>query len=178
MHIVKACSLVLAAVVVAISSASAQDSSHADTTAADSAGPHTTFQLTDLRRIVRVGSPEISPDGREIAIIVTRQDWKEDKAHRELAVVNVADGISRPLTYRRDGVGLPQWSPSGNRLAFVAQDTATKKGQIWVLSMNGGDPVRITDSKTGIAAYSWSPDGRTIAYVAQDTVPDPKAIKH
>ncbi|HKJ92969.1 MAG TPA: hypothetical protein VJ957_07365, partial [Longimicrobiales bacterium] len=42
----------------------------ADTPAADTAGPHTTFRLEDLRRLVQVGSPEISPDGKRIAIIV------------------------------------------------------------------------------------------------------------
>jgi dipeptidyl aminopeptidase/acylaminoacyl peptidase len=149
-----------------------------DTAEADTTGPHTTFRLTDLRRLVSVSSPEISPDGKEIAVVVTRQDWKEDKARRELDLVDVASGTSRPLTYRRDGVSSPKWSPVGDRLAFTAPDTATKKSQVWVLHMNGGDPIRITDSKTGVSAYSWSPDGRTIAYVAQDTVPDPKAIKH
>jgi hypothetical protein len=150
----------------------------ADTPAADTSGPHTTFRLTDLRRLVRVGSPEISPDGKHIAMVVSRPDWKNDKSHRELDLVDVATGARRPLTYRRDGVSSPKWSPSGDRLAFLARDTATKKSQIWVLHMNGGDAIRLTDSKTGVSAYSWSPDGRAIAYVAQDTVPNPKAIKH
>ncbi|MEJ2678833.1 MAG: S9 family peptidase [Gemmatimonadota bacterium] len=149
-----------------------------DTPAADTTGPHTTFQLSDLRRLVQVSSPEISPDGKEIAILVSRPDWENDKSHRELDLVDVATGARRPLTYRRDGVSSPKWSPSGDRLAFTAPDTATKKSQVWVLHMNGGDPIRLTDSKTGVSAYSWSPNGRTIAYVAQDTVPNPKAIKH
>jgi len=149
-----------------------------DTAAADTTGPHATFRLTDLRRLVQVGSPEISPDGKQIAVVVSRPDWKNDKSRRELDLVGVASGNSRPLTYRRDGVSSPRWSPSGDRLAFTAPDTATKKSQVWVLHMNGGDPIRLTDSKTGVSAYSWSPDGRTIAYVAQDTVPNPKAIKH
>ena len=170
--------LALAAAVVAAHPVHAQAAAKRDTAAADSTAPHTTFQLTDLRRLVQVAGPEISPDGRKIAVIVSRPDWKEDKARRELDLVNVADGSIRPLTYDRDGVGSPEWSPSGDRLAFVAPDTATKKGQIWILNMKGGDPIRLTDSKTDIDAYSWSPDGRTIAYIAQDTVPDPKAIKH
>ncbi len=150
----------------------------ADTPVADTTGPHTTFQLTDLRRLVQVGSPEISPDGKQIAIVVSRPDWKNDRSHRELDLVDVATGARRPLTYRRNGVSSPKWSPSGDRLAFLARDTATKESQVWVLHMNGGDAIRLTDSKTGVSAYSWSPDGRTMAYVAQDTVPDPKAIKH
>ncbi|HEY5219891.1 MAG TPA: S9 family peptidase [Gemmatimonadaceae bacterium] len=178
MNIAKSIALVLAALVAGPHTASAQKTLRPDTTAADTTGPHTTFRLADLSALVQVGSAQISPDGKEIAIIVSRWDWKEDKSHRELDLVNVSDGSSRPLTYARDGVGSPEWSPVGGRLAFVAPDTATKKGQIWVLSMKGGDPIRLTDSKTGVSSYSWSPDGRTIAYVAQDTVPDPKAIKH
>ncbi len=178
MSIVRFTALAVAVSIAAAPTASAQGAAKPDTTAADTAGPHTTFRLTDLRALVQVGSPEISPDGKEIAIVVSRWDWKEDKSHRQLDLVNVADGSSRPLTYERDGVGSPKWSPAGDRLAFVAPDTATKKGQIWVLSMRGGDPIRLTESKTGVSSYSWSPDGRTIAYVAQDTVPDPKAIKH
>jgi dipeptidyl aminopeptidase/acylaminoacyl peptidase len=46
------------------------------------------------------------------------------------------------------------------------------------MPMNGGDPVRITNSKTGVEEFSWSPDGKEIAFVAQDTVPNPKAIEH
>ncbi len=147
-------------------------------TAADSAGAHTTFRLEDLRRLVSVRSPRISPDGKSVAVVVGRQDWKEDESKSELDLVDVASGSLRPLTYRRDGVGSPRWSPDGTRLAFVAKDTATKKSQVWVLRMDGGDPMRITDSNTGVSAYAWSPDGASIAYVAQDSVPDPKAIKH
>ena len=177
MNIVRSSTLALAASLVAVRPALAQGATKHDTTAADTTVPHTTFQLTDLRRLVQVGSAEISPDGRQIAILVSRPDWKEAKSHSELDLVNVADGSIRPLTFERDGVGSPKWSPTGDRLAFVAPDTA-KKGQIWILNMKGGDPIRRTDSRTGVASYSWSPDGRTIAYVAQDTVPDPKAIKH
>jgi dipeptidyl aminopeptidase/acylaminoacyl peptidase len=146
--------------------------------AADTTPPHTTFQLEDLRRLVQVGSPEISPDGRSIAVVVSRPDWDAAETRSELDLVDVASGAMRPLTYRRDGVGSPRWSPDGTRLAFTAPDTATKKSQLWVLRMDGGDAVRITDSKTGVSAYSWSPDGASIAYVAQDSVPDPKAIQH
>jgi len=155
------------------------DTTPGDTAAAaDTAGPHVHFRLSDLRRLVRVGSPEISPDGKRIAVTVTREDWKKDESRAELDLVDPVSGSVRALTYRRDGVSSPRWSPSGDRLAFVAEDTSTKKSQVWVAPMDGGDPMRVTDSKTGISSYSWSPDGSTIAFVAEDTVPDPKAIEH
>jgi hypothetical protein len=37
------------------------------------------FELGDVQKIVSVSSPAISPDGKSIAIIVTRVNWDEDR---------------------------------------------------------------------------------------------------
>ncbi len=136
------------------------------------------FQLKNLRNIVRLSAPRISPDGTKIAVIESRPVWKTDKSKQEIALIDVNNGHSRSLTYNREGLSETRWSPDGNKLAFLAKDPETKKEQVFVMSMDGGDPVRITKSKTGVDEYSWSPDGMKIAFVAQDTVPNPKAIKH
>ena len=136
------------------------------------------FQLKDLRKLVSLSSPQVSPDGSQIAVIVSRPDWAKDKRKQEIDLVGVATGSSRSITYNREGISEPRWSPDGDRLAFISKDPETKKPQVFVMSMKGGDPVRITKSKTGVDEYSWSPDGKKIAFVAQDTVPNPKAIKH
>ncbi len=136
------------------------------------------FQLTDLRKLVRISSPRISPDGSQIAVIVSRPDWEKDKSKQEIDLIDVASGSSRSLTYNREGISEPRWTHDGNRLAFLSKDPETKKSQVFIMSMKGGDPVRVTKSKTGIDEYSWSPDGSKIAYVAQDSIPNPKEIKH
>ncbi|MGH8379114.1 MAG: hypothetical protein ACRER7_09160, partial [Gammaproteobacteria bacterium] len=38
------------------------------------------FQLSDLQKIISLRSPQISPDGKRIAVIVSTPDWKTDKA--------------------------------------------------------------------------------------------------
>ncbi|HJT17669.1 MAG TPA: S9 family peptidase, partial [Thermoanaerobaculia bacterium] len=75
-----------------------------------------------------------------------------------------------PITYERRGVASPRWSPSGDRLAFLANGTSERdaKRQIWVVSMSGGDPRRITDAKQGVQQFAWSPDGAQIAFVSAD----------
>lgn len=137
-----------------------------------------TFQLKDIRKLVNISSPRISPDGNRIAIIVSKPDWKKDKNKQEIDLVSIANGSRRSLTYKREGISHLRWSPKGGRLAFIAKDNKTKKPQIFVMPMNGGDAVRITESKTGVSEYTWSPNGEKIAFVAQDTIPNPKAIKH
>ena len=137
-----------------------------------------TFKLVDLRRLVKLSSPKISPDGNSIAVIISRSDWDKDKNNEEIDLINTKDASSRTITYKREGISNLNWSPDGLKLSFIAKDIESKKSQIFVMPMNGGDPVCITNSKTNIIEYSWSPDGRKIAFVAEDTIPNPKAIKH
>ena len=136
------------------------------------------FQLKDLRKIVNISSPAISPNGKEIAFITSRADWKKDKRVPEIMLVNAVTGSMRSLSYDREDISNLRWSPDGKSLAFIAWDTRSKKAQIFVMPMDGGDPVRITDAKTGVSEFSWSPNGSEIAFVAQDTIPNPEAIKH
>ncbi len=136
------------------------------------------FELEDLRKIVRVTDPQISPDGSQIAVIVSKADWEKDKYKKEIDLVNVKDGSLRSITFNRKSISGLKWSPDGGRLAFISEGIDSEKTQIFVMPMNGGDPIQITKSKTDVTEFSWSPDGKKIAFVAQDTIPNPIAIKH
>lgn len=131
------------------------------------------FDLDAMRRIVGVGSPQLSPDGRSIAVIVSRPNYKDNRYDTELVLVDVASGAARTLTADRHEVSQPAWSPSGNRLAFVATsgtgDSAVS--QVFILPMNGGEARRVTAAPGGVQQYAWSPDEATIAYVTQDEAP-------
>jgi dipeptidyl aminopeptidase/acylaminoacyl peptidase len=144
---------------------------------AAAAAPAPAFQLSDLQKLVSLSDPQISPNGKEIAIIVSTPDWKTNKDKQEIDLVNVATGTRRALTWNREDLSAPYWSPDGTRLAFVAKDTETKKPQIYVMPMDGGDATRITDNKQGIDTYAWNPDGKQIAFIAQDPPLNEKAIK-
>ena len=151
------------------------------------------FKLSDLRNIIGLSDPQVSPDGREIAVVVSTPDWKSDKASHEIDLVDVATGARRPLTHYRTDISSPRWSPDGTRLAFIAADTTPaapaaaddkhhaddgeKHNQVFVLPMDGGDALRVTDAARDVASFAWSPDSRTIAYVAPDVPTNEKAIK-
>ncbi|HEV2269356.1 MAG TPA: S9 family peptidase [Steroidobacteraceae bacterium] len=153
------------------------------------------FTLPDLRNLVSLSDPQVSPDGREIAVVVATQDWKTDKARHEIDLVDVATGTLRPLTRYRTDVASPRWSPDGMRLGFIAMDTTPaapgpadaksnaddaasgKHAQVFVLPMDGGDAQRVTDARTDVVSFSWSPNGKTIAYIAADVPANEKAIK-
>jgi dipeptidyl aminopeptidase/acylaminoacyl peptidase len=116
--------------------------------------------LADLRKTVTVTSPQISPDGRSIAVQFKRADYNKDKTVTDLVLVDVTTHRSRTLLHDVKGLGSVQWSPDGSRLAYVADQ------QVYVLPMNGGEPVQLTHVKTSVDAIDWRPDGGAIAYAA------------
>jgi dipeptidyl aminopeptidase/acylaminoacyl peptidase len=137
---------------------------------ADSGAPD--FQLGDLQKILSLSHAKISPDGRQIAVIVTAWDWKTDKPQREIDIVDAQSGARRAVTWKRTGLASPKWSADGTRLALDEKHT-----QIFIMPMNGGDPVRLTDAKRGVDEFAWSPDGNQIAFITADEAENAKAIK-
>jgi dipeptidyl aminopeptidase/acylaminoacyl peptidase len=137
------------------------------------------IELGDLQKIVGVSSPEISPDGKSIVIVVTRVNWDEDRYDNQLVLVDIATGVQQTLTNIRKGLSSPQWSPSGDRLAFVAEVGEEKKAaaQIFVLPMNGGEPQQITSAPLGVEQYAWRPDGSFFAFVSPDGPPNKAEIE-
>jgi hypothetical protein len=119
------------------------------------------FEMGDMQKIVNVSNPAISPDGKSIAIIVTRVNWDDDRHDSQLVLVDIATGAQRQLTNIRKGLGSPQWSPTGDRLAFLAEAGEEKKAaeQIFVLPMNGGEPRQVTSAFLGVEQFAWHPDG-------------------
>jgi dipeptidyl aminopeptidase/acylaminoacyl peptidase len=131
------------------------------------------FSPDDLPKTVRITDPQVSPDGKSVAIVVARANLKEDRYDTELMLVDVGARLIRPLTHDRLGVASPRWSPTGDRIGFVAED-ATKKAQLYVLPLNGGDPIQLTHSTTGVTVFAWRPDGGGLAFAAPDNEPEHK----
>ncbi len=131
------------------------------------------FSADDLVKLVRVSDPQISPDGKTIAIVVGRANLREDRWDSELEFVDVQTRQARVMTHDRMGVGWVRWSPSGDRVLFLAQD-GNKKSQVFVMPANGGDAVMVTHGKTAVSVPAWRPDGTAIAFGAVDEVPEKK----
>jgi dipeptidyl aminopeptidase/acylaminoacyl peptidase len=125
------------------------------------------FDVLHLDKITRVADPQISPDGKSIVVVASHPNYADDRYDADLVLVDVASGRRRALTHDRRGISSPRWTPTGDRLAFLATG-ANAKPQIFVMPMSGGDAVQITKSATGIQQFSWRPDGLMIAFAAAD----------
>src|SRR5215475_9485895 len=78
------------------------------------------FTLDDFSKVARVGDPQFAPDGKSIAVVVSRPNLDEDRYDPELTVVDVATKKSQTIVKGLVGLNFERWSPDGTRFAFLA----------------------------------------------------------
>ncbi len=134
------------------------------------------LQEDDIRRSVSISSPAISPNGRRAVALVSRIDWNEDKRRTNIVLFDLPSGAQRILTFDREGLSSPAFSPDGTRVAFIAASGQGEnaRAQVFVMPLDGGDARPVTSAKDGVEQFAWRPDGKAIAYTAADPKPQRK----
>jgi dipeptidyl aminopeptidase/acylaminoacyl peptidase len=151
-------SLVLLALVLVASSATAKETRHVPT-------------VDDLLKIDAVGSARIAPDGKWVAYTVTHTDFKKDAFQNYIWIADVATGRTYQLTRGERSAGGMEWSPDGKWLAFTS-GRAGDKNQLYAIAPDGGEAVQLTKGENGVGAFHWSPDGKKIAFTAAHSKKD------
>lgn len=121
----------------------------------------------DITRIRWISDPQISPDGRRVAFVVTTLSAEKDEYFSNIWVVDTAGGEPRRFTNGPKRDTAPRWSPDGRFLAFLSERDPKKKAQLYVMPADGGEPVCLTDLKRGVSNPVWSPDGTRIAFLSK-----------
>jgi len=130
----------------------------------------------DVYKLKSVSDPQLSPDGKWVAYVVSTPDSVKDKSDADVWMVSW-DGATVRLTTSPDGESAPRWSPDGKYLTFLSSRYDAKSTQLWQLDRRGGEAQKITDLKVGISSYVWSPDAKKIVFVIQDQDPADEAEK-
>ncbi len=129
---------------------------------------------TDIYSFRWIANPRISPDGSRIVYTYVTVNQKKDGYDTSLWIIPSSGGAARQLTSGPRDTS-PQWSPDGKMLAFARsseKDGKPQPGQIFLLSMDGGEARPLTDLPKGAGGPVWSPDGRTIAFSSTNIPPD------
>lgn len=137
-----------------------------------------TFTPQHLARLRAVTAVAISPDGREVAYVlsVPRKPMVDDDgpAWTELHVVN-AGGESRPYVTGKVNVSDVAWTPDGQGISYLSKRDKDEAKALYVIPLAGGESRRAVTHETDLGSYSWSPDGREVAFLAAE--PEKKDAK-
>ncbi len=118
----------------------------------------------DLYRFRWVEHVRLSPDGERVAYQLGWAD-AEGRQNRSRIVIRrllEPEPVDATAGVRRDHS--PEWSPDGQRVAFVSRRGAVD--QVFVLDLAGPSEARqVTFEAEGASSPLWSPDGTMLAFI-------------
>lgn len=114
------------------------------------------FLSAKTRPVIGIGSPALSPDGRQVVF----------RALNDLYQLDIGGGPAKPLIqdgfYKVD----PAWSPDGKTLAYSTDKGGTL--DIWLRDMGAGTSRQLTRFDGAAVSSAWSRDGKSIAFLSQN----------
>jgi dipeptidyl aminopeptidase/acylaminoacyl peptidase len=129
--------------------------------------------------------PRWSPDGQSLAFLSDRAERGVTALYR----MATSGGEARLLHKREKSISAFEWSPGGDRVAFLApddpadedkrrveqRDDADVYGERWeynrlrILSVESGEATALETGDRHVLEIAWSPDGARIAFLASPT---------
>jgi Tol biopolymer transport system component len=123
--------------------------------------------LTQLTFEGRNFFPHWSPDGKKIAY---DSNYLDARGANVIWIMDANGENKKDISIH--GVGewrMPDWSPDGAKLVYSGPSGPTKFEQIWVVNIDGSNPIQLTFIEHPTIAVSnrypaWSPKGQEIAF--------------
>ncbi len=128
-----------------------------------------TLTFDDFISMKRISDPQMSPDGKVMAVVVTEMDKKNNKSNSDIWLIPLTEGKPWKLTSSPAADYNPIWAPCGKKIAFIS--TRSGSPQIWKINPKGGEASQMTDISTGASGIIWSPAGKHLAFIS-DVYPD------
>lgn len=114
-----------------------------------------TFSMEDnAAKVSYIESGHLSPDGKNYVF----------SALSQLYTMRLPHGKPKLLAEQASGQFEPRYSPDGSKIAYVTYEKDTI-GNLWVVSVDGGQPEKLTRTSGYYQHPAWSPNGKWISIV-------------
>jgi Tol biopolymer transport system component len=114
---------------------------------------------------VYVSSPTVSPDGQQLAMVVR----DGESGSMVVNVVLLAGGEARDVLRSGQMVWPPSiaWAPDSRGVLFVKQPNPDEpKTELWLVSVQGGEPRKLELAALNMRQLVLHPDGRRLAFTS------------
>ena len=131
--------------------------------------PKEKIKVTDMLNVKQVTQLVTHPSG-EMAVYVLNsiEADKDNKGEYKYLNQLVLLSLIAPYTHRvltgKEGAAQPAFSPDGKQLVFVRP--VDGKPQLFLLRLDGGESIQLTQSKYGAGNPVWSPNGKQLLFSA------------
>lgn len=143
--------------------------------AADTSPPRRPLTPDDFYNIQVITDPQVAPDGKWVAYVVSTNDRDADEGRSAIWMVSWDGSQQVQLTNPAHEMSSPRWSPDGRYLAYTSVPTGTDKSQVMLLDRRGGEPKALTTVTDDIQSYEWAPDSKRLVLVIEQRTPKTKA---
>lgn len=117
------------------------------------------ISIDDLWAMKRIGSFDISPDGKTIAFDHTSYSFEINKGNTDIYLIDADGNNLRPFKNSEVNESSPKFSPDG-RLSFQ------RGGQLWFADIDGSNEKQLTDIYTGASGVVWAIDGSKFLFTS------------
>jgi dipeptidyl aminopeptidase/acylaminoacyl peptidase len=138
---------------------------------ADTSPPPRALTADDFYNMQIVTEPQVSPDGKWVAYVVSTNDRGADETRSAIWMVSWDGTQQIPLTNPAHDISSPRWSLDGRYLSYLATPTGTDKSQIMLLDRRGGEARALTAVTDDIQSYEWSLDSKRLVLVMEQGTP-------
>jgi dipeptidyl aminopeptidase/acylaminoacyl peptidase len=119
----------------------------------------------DLMKVQRISDPQVSPNSKWIAYVVSTPDLDANKMVSHIWRVPLAGGEPQQLTRGDASDSRPRWSPDSKSIAFMSSRSGEE--QIWIIPADGGEARQLTHLATEADGVIWAAKGDTLLFTSE-----------
>lgn len=111
-------------------------------------------------------SPILSPDGQKLVFAIKQVNQEKNQYKSPIFMKYISKDGYRRFTTGTHVDTAPQFSPSGEYLAFLSS-RAEKGTQVFIMSVKGGEAVQVTKFPQGVMGFIWSNDSNSLHVISR-----------